>query len=241
MNKTQIAIFAGAAIVVAGALVFTIKSNKSTSTSTTEGQGAIGARSATSPNAVMSEVNPFTHNASILATVDPKTIRFEKLKAVELASKTKTITDEQNCKDKQFRDPDGSGCQTVQVVERVKAVEARYSFVGPELSAGETIPGRQSFSVYFRPEELGVPGPVDKLKREQAEALFQLNTFRPMVEEKGVDKQNTHYCEGNYVDGNWVRKDPNCRDQVQYITQTVPSAYLTVQVDLRHPATVASR
>lgn len=238
MDNTKAVLLAGAAAVVAAAFVFTLKTN--TPTSTKESQGAIGARPAQA-TAVTAEMSPFTHVASIPATVDPATIRFEKLKPVELASKTKTTTDEQTCKEKQFRDPDGSNCQTVTVLEKVKALEASYSYVGPELTAGETIPGRQTFSVYFRPEEfVGVDGQIGKLKRDQAATLFQVNTFRAMVEQKVVDKENSRYCEGHYVDGSWVQKDPNCHDQVQLVSQTVPSANLTVQIDLRHPV-MASR
>jgi hypothetical protein len=184
----------------------------------------------------MDQLNPFSHVASIPAIVDPSTIRFEKLRTVELASKTKTTTDAQGCKDRQFRDPDGRGCQKVTVEERVKALEATYSYSGPVLSAGESIPGRATFSVYFRPEEVRVDGPAEKLKRDQAASYFQVTTYRGTVEQKVIDKQNSHFCEGNYVDGNWMRKDPKCQDQVQYINQTVPSPDLTVQVDLRHPA-----
>jgi len=232
MNKTKITIFAGAAVVVAGALLFTIKTNRSTSP--TDGQGVIGARPATT------ETNPFSHSVLIPATVDPSTIRFEKLKAVELATKIQTTTNTQDCNERQFRDPDGSGCQSVKVIERARAVEADYSYVGPELAAGETVPGRDTFSVYFRPEEVGVDGSVAKLKRDQAAALFQVNTFHPTVEQKVVDKQNSRYCEGNYVDGNWVQKDKTCHDQVQYISKSMLSANWTVQVDVRHPATMAT-
>jgi hypothetical protein len=59
------------------------------------------------------------------------------------------------------------------------------------------------------------------------------------VEQKVVDKAHSQYCEGNYMDGNWVRKDPKCQDQVQYISQTIPSPYLTVQVDLRQGTTAS--
>jgi hypothetical protein len=61
-----------------------------------------------------------------------------------------------------------------------------------------------------------------------------------MVEQKVVDKQHSQYCDGNYVDGNWVRKDPKCQDQVQFMNQIVPSPYVTVQVELRHPVTTAT-
>jgi hypothetical protein len=246
MNTKKIVLFAGAAIVVAGGLVLAIRMNNSTSTR--DGQGAIGARiplapviqSTSQPNAQPEELTPFTHVTSIPATVDPSTIRFEKLKMVELASKTQTVSGAQNCKDRQFRDPDGANCESVKVVARVKALEASYSFIGPELSTGEATPGRATFSVYFRPEELPVDGSVEKLKREQAGALFQVSTSHPMVQQKVVDKQNSHFCEGSYVDGNWKQADPKCQDQVQYITQTGPSANWTVEVNVRHPATMVS-
>jgi hypothetical protein len=173
--------------------------------------------------------------------VEPATIRFEKMKTVDLASKTKTTTDTQKCKDQKFRDSDGSNCQSVTVEEKVKAVEAMYSYNGPVISSGESMPGRETFSVYFRPEEVGADGPVEKLKRDTAASYFQVNTTRNMVEQKVIDKEHSHFCEGNYVDGNWVRKDSKCQDQVQYTNQTVPSPYLTVLVDLRHPATMASK
>jgi len=225
MSSTKILLFVGAAVVVAGGLIVAIRMNP---TSTKDVHGTIAV-----PGQV-EQLNPFTHVASIPAIVDPSTIRFEKLKMVDLASKTRTSTlDEKACKERQFRDPDGSNCQTITVEERVKALEAMYSYNGPVLSAGETIPGRQTFSVYFRPEEVRVDGPVDKLKRDQAASMFQVNTYRATVEQKVIDKANSHFCEGNYMDGSWVLKDPKCQDQLQYVTQTAPSQYLTVQVDLR--------
>jgi hypothetical protein len=235
MNKTRITLFAGAAIVIAGGLIMAIRLN--TPSSTKDVRGAIGV--VPTPNR---EPDPFTHMATIPATVDPSTIRFEKLKTVELASKTQTVTDPNDCKERQFRDPDGSNCESIKVLERVKAIEAEYSFIGPQLATGEgdTSPNRQTFAVYFRPEELPLSGPVEKLKREQAGSLFQISTSRPMIQERVVDEQNSHHCEGNYVDGNWVQTDRNCREQLQYTTRTVPSWYWAVAVDLRHPATLAA-
>jgi len=241
MSSTKTLVIAGVGVVIAGALVFAIRMNP---TSTKDGQGTIAAPApvaSVAPSGQIDQLNPFTHVVSLPATVDPSTIRFEKLKMVELASKTKTTTaDAANCKDRQFRDPDGTTCQTVTVEERVKALEATYSFSGPVLSAGETIPGRETFSVYFRPEEVGVDGPVAKLKRDQAAALFHVSTYRAMVEQKVIDKEHSRFCEGSYADGAWVVKDPKCQDQRQYISQTVPSPNLTVQVDLQHPTTVAA-
>jgi hypothetical protein len=231
MTTSKIALFAGAAVIVAGGLVLVLRTNP---TSTSDGHGTIGAP------AQVDLTNPFTHVASIPAIVDPATIRFEKLRTVDLASKTRTTTDAQKCKDQQFREPDGSNCQTTQVEEKVKALEAVYSYSGPVIASGESVPGRDTFSVYFKPEEVGVDGPAEKLKKDQAASYFQVTTFRPMVEQKVIDKQHSQFCDGNYVDGSWVRKDPKCQDQVQYISQTVASPNLMVQVDVKHPATMAS-
>ena len=238
MTTTKIALFAGAAVIVAGGLGLIIKMNPSTSTN--DGHGTIAAP--VKQAGQTDQINPYTQVASIPATVDPSSIRFEKLKVVELASKTQTVTDSQDCKERQFREPDGTSCESIKVVERVKAVEADYSYIGPQTSTGEgeTGPSRQTFTVYFRPEELPVSATATKLKREQAESLFQVSTSRPMVQERVIDKQNSHFCDGNYVDGNWVQTDSKCRDQVQYANRTVPSTSWAVEVDLRHPM-VASR
>jgi len=229
--KTKIALFAGAAVIIAGGLVLAIRKN--TPASTADGRGAIGVMPSPSR-----ELDPFTHVASIPATVDPSTIRFEKLKMVELASKTQIVSDPQDCKERQFRDPGGPGCETLKVLERVKAVEADYSYIGPQLGSGEgdTSPNRMTFWVYFRPEELSIGGQVPKLKREQAESLFEVSTSRPIVQERIVDEPNSHLCSGNYVDGNWVQTDSNCREQLQYKTRAVPAKYWAVAVDVRHPA-----
>ncbi|HKD05983.1 MAG TPA: hypothetical protein VKB79_08775 [Bryobacteraceae bacterium] len=237
MNATKITLFLGAAVVIAGGLVVAVRKNQPESTADTRGAIGVVPQPSTSR-----ELDPFTHVASIPATVDPSTIRFEKVKLVDLASKTQTSADP-NCKQKQFRDPDGSNCEVVKVLERVKAVEADYSFIGPQLGTGEgdTHPNRQTFSVYFRPEELPISGDVAKLSHEQAESLFQVSSSRPIVQQKVVDQQNSRLCKGSYVDGNWVLADPNCKEQVQYTNRAVPATYWAVSVDARHPITVASR
>src|SRR5215472_4059626 len=112
MNTQKITLLAGAAVVIAVGLVLVLKTNAPTTADT---RGAIGMMPSTTR-----EMNPYIHVASIPATVDPSTIRFEKVKLVDLASKTQTTTDVQGCKDKQFRDPDGSSCDSMKVLEHVK-------------------------------------------------------------------------------------------------------------------------
>jgi hypothetical protein len=233
MNKNMTILIAGAAAVLGFGLGYVVKSNSS-APATSEVQGTIG-----KPVTQVDQLNPFTNVAAIPATVDPATIRFEKLRQVELASKTKTTTDTEKCKEGQFRESDPT-CQTVTVLEKVKAIEARYSYAGPAMSTGETVLGRDQFSVYFRPEDLAAVGSIEKLNREQAGSLFDVSTSRPVVQAKLVDKEHSKYCDGNYVDGNWVRKDASCQDQVVYINQMVPSTNLLVQVDVRRPAAMAT-
>jgi hypothetical protein len=227
MNKNKIILFGAAVVVVAVVVDIATRSNNSTPASAV--QGTIATRSVETK-----EINPFVNVAAIPAAVDPGTIRFEKVRNVDLASKMKVTSDAANCKDRQFRESD-STCTSVSVLEKVKAVEARYSYSGPAMSSGETVPGRDQFSVYFRPEELAAAGPIEKLNREQAESLFTVNTSRPTVDEKVIDKAHSQFCDGNYVDGNWMKKDSKCQDQVVYTTQTVPSPNMTVQVDVHRP------
>ncbi len=231
MTNSKIILLVVAVAVVAFGLGYFAKTSTTASPSTSEVQGTIG-----KPATETTEINPFTNVATIPATVDPSTIRFEKLKTVSLASKTKTTTDTENCKERQFRESDVT-CQSVQVLEKVNAVEARYSYAGPVVSSsGEAIPGRDEFSVYFHPEDLSAAGPVNKLNREQGASLFEMTTSRPTVDEKVIDKAHSQFCDGNYVDGNWTRKDPNCQDHVVYMNQSVASPYLMVQVNVRRPA-----
>jgi len=235
MNITKIVLFAGVALVIAGGLVLVMKMN--TPTSTADGRGAIAAPGTASTER---ELDPFTHVASIPATVDPATIRLESLKTVDLASKIQTST-APDCLDRQLRDPQSPNCDSVKVLERVKAVEASFSYIGAQVATSDTPTGpiRQSFAVYFHPEEVQAKVLDSKLKREQAQSLFQVSTSRPVVQERVIDKQSSHFCEGTYVDGTWTPADPKCKDQVQYTTRAVPASYWAVAVDLTHPVVAA--
>ena len=246
MTRNKVLLIAGAAVILAGAAVLVVRNNPSTSTS--DGRGTIGAPSPgvavvqPQKSAVqVDDTSPFTHVALIPATVDPSTIRFERIKMVEVSSVMKTTTDKDCVNNAQkYIHPDGSNCQSSTPVARVKAIQATYSFDGPAL-AGDDSQSRSMFAVYFRPEELPVDGPVDKLKRDRAAALFDVSTSRPVVQAKGIDTQNSHYCAGNYVDGAWTQSDPKCHDDLKYVTKAVPAADWTVDIEVRHPVMAASR
>ena len=86
MTTTKIALYVATAAIVAGGLILALRMNP---TSTKDGQGTIAAPVAMKQADQLDQRNPFTHLASIPEIVDPSTIRFEKLRTVELASQAR--------------------------------------------------------------------------------------------------------------------------------------------------------
>ena len=70
------------------------------------------------------------------------------------------------------------------------------------------------------------------MKRSELATYFHVATARPPVRGAVIDEAKSSLCDGNYIDGNWIQKDPNCKDKVSYTTVTRPSDYITVQVEL---------
>jgi len=181
------------------------------------------------------ELHPFTHLASIPASSDPAKIKFEKVKATRVFTKEKTIVDPGHCKDLPFRDPGGSMfCPYTEDTSPAPAYEVMYSFKGQPLASDEYGNRYFTFQVYFRPEEL--PPTLrralstGKMKRAELATYFNVETSRAPVRAAVIDEANSSFCDGNYVDGNWIQKDPNCKDKVSFKTVTRPSDYITVQV-----------
>lgn len=46
-----------------------------------------------------------------------------------------------------------------------------------------------------------------------------------------IDEAESHFCDGNFLDGSWTASDRNCKDQVHYKALAAPSDYLTVRID----------
>jgi len=92
-----------------------------------------------------------------------------------------------------------------------------------------------TFSVYFRPDELS-SGPrravsSGKISQTAATELFQLMTSRDSIHQIVIDHANSTLCDGNYVDGNWTRTNPQCEDSIAYTTVASASPYITLKVD----------
>ncbi|MGD1092044.1 MAG: hypothetical protein ABSB35_08630 [Bryobacteraceae bacterium] len=182
------------------------------------------------------DLQPFTHFASIPATSNTGTIKFEKVKATKVFTKVKSTMDPGYCDDLQFRDPGGSMYRPyTQDESPAPAYEVIYSFKGEPLASDEYGNRHFTFEVYFHPEELP-PAlrkeiATGKAKRTELATYFNLTTSRLPVRAAVIDEANSSFCEGNYMDGNWIQNDPKCQDTVSFKTVTMPSAYITVQVE----------
>jgi hypothetical protein len=189
------------------------------------------------------DLHLFTHFASIPASSDPTKIKIEKVKATRVFTKEKTIVDTGYCKELQFRKPDGSMfCPYTEDAAPSPAYEVTYSFKGEPLASDEYGNRYFTFQVYFRPEELS-PGlrrtlSLGRVRRAELATYFNVTTSRAPIRAAVIDEPQSSFCDGNYVDGNWIQKDPNCKDKVSFKTVTRPSDYITVQVDPVSPRAV---
>jgi hypothetical protein len=124
-----------------------------------------------------------------------------------------------------------------------RAYEVTYSFEGPPLASDEYGNRRSTFSVYFRPEDLSAEEWAALMRRgaRQAEAagFFKLSTSKMVEERLVVDEDNSTLCAGKYSDGSWGHTEPHCEDHVNFKKATVPSEYLTLEVDLAPSSSVA--
>ena len=126
-------------------------------------------------------------------------------------------------------------CPYTQEESPARAYEVTYSFIGEPLASDEYGDHYFHFQVYFRPEELPTglrrALSIGKMKRSELTTYFNVAISRPAVRAAVIDEANSSFCDGNYVDGNWIQRDPNCKDKVSFKTVTRPSDYITVQVD----------
>ena len=116
-----------------------------------------------------------------------------------------------------------------------RAYQVTYSFEGQPLASDEYGDRHFTFSVYFRPEELG-PEEREVLSRRKggradAAELFRLTTSRESESRPVIDEDHSTFCEGTYVDGAWVQTNPTCKGNVKFKTITAPSDCITVRID----------
>ena len=129
-------------------------------------------------------------------------------------------------------------CQRTADEVYVPAYRVTYSYRGQPMASDEYGNTYFTFRVYFRPDEIGpelrLALSSGKIGRTAAAEFFALTTSRGSIQEVLVDEANSSFCDGNYVDGNWVHTNAKCEDGIAYIDVASASPYITVNVN---PAT----
>jgi hypothetical protein len=182
------------------------------------------------------DLHPFTHFASIPATTDPPTIKFERVKATKVFTKAESKMYQGYCEELQFRDPGGSMyCPYTQDKSPVPAYEATYSFTGQPLASDEYGNRYCTFQVYFRPAEVApaVRSALSASKMDRADlaTYFKVTTSRLPVRATVIDQVNSSFCAVHIAHGNWIQNDRNCRNKVSFKIITRLPDYITVQVN----------
>jgi hypothetical protein len=183
----------------------------------------------------ITDLQPFTHVAYVPAGLGTSSIRIEGIKRVQVFTKRRSVTNERYC-NHPWAEPGGSMyCQRTIDESPVPAYRVTYSYRGQPMTSDEYGSTYFTFSVYFRPDEvsprLRETLALGKIRRAALEEFFQLSTSRESVQQTVIDPANSAFCDGNYVDGSWIRTNPKCGDRVVYDTVAAASAYISVRVD----------
>ena len=184
------------------------------------------------------DLRPFNHIASIAATSNPQTIKFERVKFTKVFTRVKSTSDRGYCKLLQFRDPGGSmDCPSTRYEVPAAAYEVTYSYIGQPLASDEysNCYSRFQFQVYFHPGELTptVRNAIaaGKTNRPELASYFKLTTARLPARFTVIDWSNSSFCSGDHLPGMWTRHDRNCLDHVTFKTVIRPSDYITIRVE----------
>lgn len=183
----------------------------------------------------ITELQPFTHVSYIPAGSSMSSIRIESIKLVKVPTKRRIVTNEGYC-NQPWAEPGGSmECQRITDELPVTAYRVTYSYRGQPLASDEYGNTYFTFSVYFRPAEIGPRlreiVALGKVRRADLEEFFELTTSRQLVQQTVIDSAKSAQCDGTYIDGNWTRTNPKCEDRLAYKTVTGPSPYIAVRVD----------
>jgi hypothetical protein len=181
------------------------------------------------------EAQPFTHYAYIPVNSDLGSIRFERVKAVEIRTSTPSAKDSSYCDQLAFREPGGSMfCSGGKEGTAIKGYEVVYSYLAQPLPSDEHGSGSFTFRVYFRPDEVAAQlreGLAFKRQdRAETAAYFTIKTEREVERHVEIDEARSHLCPGHYTDAAWVKNDSACKDEISYKTSAAPSRFVTVTV-----------
>ena len=183
----------------------------------------------------IADLQPFTHVAYIPAGSSASSIRIESIKLVKVATIHRSVTNERYC-NQPWSEPGGSMyCQRTADESPVPAYRVTYSYRGQPMASDEYGNTYFTFSVYFRPDEISprlremlVSG---EIRRADIAEFFEVAPSRVPIQQVVIDQAKSAFCDGNYVDGNWVQTNPRCLDKIVYSRINEPSPYVSVRVD----------
>jgi len=152
-----------------------------------------------------------------------------------VATKRRSVTNDRHCEESSAEPGGSPDCSLTTYEWPCPTYRVNYSFKGQPTASDEYGNAYFTFSVYFRPDELS-PSlrraiSSGSISRTAAAEAFELTTSRDSVQRTAVDQPNSTFCDGNYLDGNWTRKDPKCQDDVAYKAVVSSSSYITAKVD----------
>ncbi len=191
------------------------------------------------------DLDPFTHVVRIPADAEQSSIRFEQVKLVKIPTKVRLTENARYCEKLAFRDPGGSAyCPSAAFEGATPAYEITYSYAGPAMASDEFGGNHFTFRAYFRPDDFSAATrkmlSEKKATRSELAAVFTLTTSRDPERRRVIDEANSRFCEGNYLDGAWQRKDTQCNETIKYKTVTAPSEYVTLRIGLSGTQQAAS-
>jgi len=183
------------------------------------------------------ELTPFTHVAYIPADADLSSIRLKGIKAVKVASRRRSTTELHYCNEQRLMtEPGGSIYSPLTRDESaVPAYQVTYTFTAAPMASDEYGNTTFAFNVYFQADGLGSNlrkaltskrvSPIDLSE------YFQLTASRQPIDQLVIDQANSMTCDGDYVDGNWIRSNSSCQENITYKKAAIASPYITVRVD----------
>ena len=180
---------------------------------------------------------PFTHIAYIPAGADISSIRFKGIKAVKIATRQRSVSSLSYCEERlRAAEPGGSMyCPLTTDESAVPAYKVTYTFTAPPIPSDEYGGRSFTFDVYFRPDELS-PSlrkalTSSRVRRTDLSEYFKISAYRESVEQIVVDPGNSTVCDGNYVDGDWVKTNRKCHGAIAYKRVASASPYIAVRID----------
>jgi hypothetical protein len=115
------------------------------------------------PQTAIRDLRPFTHAALIPVGADLSSIRFQGVKVVTIATKSRTAADQRHCDEVALRDPGGSlYCPFVQPEAFTRAYQVTYSFDGEPLTSDTGI--LHSVCIFARKNSILKNGPCSQGK-----------------------------------------------------------------------------